>query len=314
MSGRRRLSEEIPEALADERLDRVVALLAAVSRSTAARMIAEGSVTVDGAVASSRSTRVEPGSIVEAVRRSPGDPRPAPDPGVEFGVVYEDHDIAVVDKPVDLVVHPGAGHDAPTLVNGLLARYPEMASVGQAHRPGIVHRLDRTTSGLLVVARSPEAYRQLVAQMSAHEPERTYQALTWGLVENDRGTIDAPIGRSARHPTRMAVTDRGRRAVTQYQVLERFSEPRHTSLLSCRLETGRTHQIRVHLRAIGHPVVGDRAYDGSRPGIDLSRPFLHASALRLRHPRSGELLDWTSELPRDLCAVLARCRPATSSD
>lgn len=293
--------------MAGERLDRVVALMAEVSRSVAARMIDEGSVTVDGVTARSGSLRVFAGCTIEAVRPAPRDPRPAADPEVEFAVVYEDPDIVVVDKPVDLVVHPGAGHVEGTLVNGLLARYPETADVGEAHRPGIVHRLDRTTSGLLVVARSPEAYQGLVAQMSAHEPERVYQALAWGLLRNDQGTIDAPIGRSPRHPTRMSVTDRGRRALTHYEVLERFIEPRETSLLSCRLETGRTHQIRVHLRAIGHPVVGDRAYDGGRPGIDLARPFLHACALRFRHPVTNERLELESDLPDDLAAVLALC-------
>ena len=270
-------------------------------------MIDEGAVSVDGVTARSGSVRVFAGNTIEAVRPAPRDPKPAADPEVEFAVVYEDPDIVVVDKPVDLVVHPGSGHLERTLVNGLLARYPEMASVGEAHRPGIVHRLDRTTSGLLVVARSPEAYLQLVAQMSAHEPERIYQALVWGLLDNDQGTIDAPIGRSPRHPTRMSVTGRGRRALTHYEVLERFSEPRGTSLLSCRLETGRTHQIRVHLRAIGHPVVGDRAYDGGRPGIDLARPFLHACALRFRHPATGVRLELESALPNDLSAVLALC-------
>ena len=314
MSGQRVLFGEIPEALADERLDRVVALIAEVSRSVAARMIDDGSVTVDGVVARSGSNRVEAGSTIEAVRPAPPDPRPAPDPEVDFSVVFEDRHIVVVDKPVDLVVHPGAGNADGTLVNGLVARYPEIASVGEAHRPGIVHRLDRTTSGLLVVARSAQAHRGLVAQMSAHEPERIYRALVWGLLANDQGTIDAPIGRSTRRPTRMSVTGHGRRALTHYDVLERFGEPRQSSLLSCRLETGRTHQIRVHLRAIGHPVVGDRAYDGSRPGLDLARPFLHACALRFAHPVTGERLELESDLPDDLSAVLALCRRRTRGD
>ena len=309
MSNDRTLSEEIPSALADERLDRVVALIAEVSRSVAARMIDEGAVAVDGVVATSGSTRVEIGSRIEAVVLAPTDPRPAPDPTVEFLVVYEDAHVVVVDKPADLVVHPGAGHQDRTLVNGLLSRYPELASVGQSHRPGIVHRLDRTTSGLLVVARTSEAYGQLVAQMSSHEPERIYQALVWGHLDADRGTIDAPIGRSPRHPTRMAVIDRGRPARTHYEVIERFLRPRETSLLKCRLETGRTHQIRVHLRAIGHPVVGDRAYDGHRPGIELERPFLHACTLRFRHPVTNERVELESPLATDLVGTLELCSP-----
>ena len=309
MSNDRTLSEEIPSALADERLDRVVALMAEVSRSVAARMIDEGAVAVDGIVATSGSTRVEIGSRVEAVVLAPTDPRPAADPTVEFLVVYEDAHVVVVDKPADLVVHPGAGHQDRTLVNGLLSRYPELASVGQSHRPGIVHRLDRTTSGLLVVARTSEAYDQLVVQMSSHAPERIYQALVWGHLDADRGTIDAPIGRSPRHPTRMAVIDRGRPARTHYEVIERFLRPRETSLLECRLETGRTHQIRVHLRAIGHPVVGDRAYDGHRPGIELERPFLHACTLRFRHPVTNERVELESPLATDLVGTLELCSP-----
>ena len=309
MSNDRTLSEEIPSALADERLDRVVALMAEVSRSIAARMIDEGAVAVDGVVATSGSTRVEFGNRIEAVVLAPTDPRPVADPTVEFLVVYEDAHVVVVDKPADLVVHPGAGHQDRTLVNGLLSRYPELASVGQSHRPGIVHRLDRTTSGLLVVARTSEAYGQLVAQMSSHEPERIYQALVWGHLDADRGTIDAPIGRSPRHPTRMAVIDRGRPARTHYEVIERFLRPRETSLLKCRLETGRTHQIRVHLRAIGHPVVGDRAYDGHRPGIELERPFLHACSLRFRHPVTNERVELESPLATDLVGTLELCSP-----
>lgn len=301
------LSEEIPSALVDERLDRVVALMAEVSRSVAARMIDEGAVTVDGDVVTSGSVRVELGARVEAAVPVASDQRPSADPTVLFGVVYEDSHVVVVDKPADLVVHPGAGHQDRTLVNGLLARYPELASVGQPHRPGIVHRLDRTTSGLLVIARTSVAYGGLVAQMSAHEPERIYQALAWGRLDAQRGTIDAPIGRSPRHPTRMAVIDRGRRAVTHYEVIERFVRPRETSLLKCRLETGRTHQIRVHLRAIGHPVVGDRSYDGGRPGINLERPFLHSCALRFRHPVTGERVELESPLPDDLARTLALC-------
>ncbi len=286
-----------------------MALIGEVSRSVAAQMVRRGFVTVDGTVVRSCSMRVETGSRINAVVPTGPDPRPAADSSVEFTVVHEDPHIVVVDKPVDLVVHPGAGHKDRTLVNGLLSRYPEIASVGQTHRPGIVHRLDRTTSGLLVVARSPSAYSELVAQMSAHEPERIYQALVWGLLETDQGTIDAPIGRSPRHPTRMAVIDSGRPALTHYKVIARFVRPRGTTLLSCRLETGRTHQIRVHLRAVGHPVVGDRAYDGGRPGIDLDRPFLHACALRFRHPVTNERVELESAFPSDLAAALTLCTP-----
>jgi 23S rRNA pseudouridine1911/1915/1917 synthase len=159
-----------------------------------------------------------------------------------------------------------------------------------------------------VVARTAEAHAALVAQMAAHEPERLYVALVWGHPKTDEGTIDAPIGRSARHPTRMTVTDRGRPAVTHYVVRDRFDHPRPVALLECRLETGRTHQIRVHLRAIGHPIVGDRDYDGGRPGLDPGRPFLHASRLTFRHPVTGEPISVEAPLPADLEATLAECR------
>jgi 23S rRNA pseudouridine1911/1915/1917 synthase len=144
--------------------------------------------------------------------------------------------------------------------------------------------------------------------MASREPDRRYRALVWGHPEADAGTIDAPIGRSVRHPTRMTVTDRGRRAVTHYEVDERFTEPRPVALLTCRLETGRTHQIRVHLRAIGHPVVGDRDYDGGRPGLDPGRPFLHAVSLRFRHPVTGDDIEVESPLPADLVSTLTSCR------
>ena len=302
------LDEEIPEALAGERLDRCVALLADVSRSVAATMIDGGNVRVDGAVVTSGSSRLVAGQRLSARRPEPVDPRPLPDAGVEFDVAYEDEHVVVVDKPAGLVVHPGAGHAAGTLVHGLIHRYPEIAAVGEPHRPGVVHRLDRGTSGLLVVARTAVAHAALVEQMAAHEPERVYLALVWGQPGSDHGTIDAPIGRSTRHPTRMTVTERGRSAVTHYTVERRFEDPRPVALVRCRLDTGRTHQIRVHLRAIGHPVVGDRDYDGGRPGIDPGRPFLHASELRFAHPVTGELVAVESPLPVELVRVLDRCR------
>lgn len=307
MAAQRTISEQIPSALVDERLDRIVALVAEVSRSNAAQLINDGAVTVDGVVATVGSTRVTFGVTVEIVIPTPTDEYPTADPTVEFLVAYEDSHLIVVDKPPDLVVHPGAGHKSATLVNGLLARYPELATVGQPQRPGIVHRLDKTTSGLMIIARTTQAYAELVAQMSAHEPERTYQALVWGSLESDQGTIDAPIGRSPRNPTRMAVIDRGRQSVTHYKVTKRFTRPRETSLLQCQLETGRTHQIRVHLSAIGHPIVGDRSYDGHRPGFDLDRPFLHACGLRFRHPLTDERIELESALPEDLSRALSLC-------
>ncbi|MDW3218502.1 MAG: RluA family pseudouridine synthase [Acidimicrobiales bacterium] len=304
---RPRLDETIPEALADERIDRVVAIICDLSRSVAAKLIDEGAVRLDQRRVTAAATRVAAGQHLAVELPEPVDPRPTPDADVAFAVRHEDEHVLVVEKPAGLVVHPGAGNEDGTLVNGLVARFPEIAGVGEPHRPGIVHRLDRGTSGLLVVARTEAAYTELVRQMSAHEPERIYVALVWGHPDNDAGVIDAPIGRSPRHPTRMAVSQQGRPAVTHYAVDRRFDLPRPTALLTCRLETGRTHQIRVHLRAIGHPVVGDRDYDGGRPGLDPGRPFLHARELRFAHPVTGEQISVVASLPAELEACLATC-------
>jgi 23S rRNA pseudouridine1911/1915/1917 synthase len=207
------------------------------------------------------------------------------------------------------VVHPGAGHSSGTLVNGLLARYPDLAAVGDEYRPGVVHRLDRDTSGLLVVARSPRAYESLVEQLTSREVERMYIALVWGKLASPRGLIDAPIGRSEARRTRMAVRDTGKPARTSYEVQREFDTPT-CSLLECRLETGRTHQIRVHLAAIGHPVVGDATYGGSRQPLTLDRPFLHAAVLAFEHPTTGESMRFEEQLPEELASVLARLSDA----
>ena len=302
--------EVVGTALDGLRLDRAVALVADVSRSVAARLVEEGGVRLDGTVVTSGARRVVAGESLAVDNESRDDPEPVPDAGVAFTTVFEDPDVIVVDKPAGLVVHPGAGHDRATLINGLLARYPEIAGVGDPYRPGIVHRLDRGTSGLLVVARTERAHRSLVEQMRSHEPERLYGALVWGHPEGSSGVVDAPVGRSSRNPLRMTVTDRGRPARTHYEVERRFTEPARTALLACRLETGRTHQIRVHLRAIGHAVVGDPTYGAGRGGYDfgLPRPFLHARSLSFSHPVSGETVRAKSPLPPELAEVLACCR------
>lgn len=302
------VEETVPAAFDGDRVDRLVAAITALSRSAVKTLIDEGRVSIDGRPVKTASTRVEVGSTVAVEVPPIEDDSPQAEPGVAVTVVHQDAEVIVVDKPAGLVVHPGAGQPDGTLVNGLLHRFPELEGVGEPHRPGIVHRLDRGTSGLLMVARTPAAYESLVEQLAAHEPERIYLALAWGQPERDRGTIDAPIGRSTRHPTRMTVTPDGRPATTHYEVLQRFAEPVSATLLKCCLETGRTHQIRVHLRAIGHPVVGDREYDGGRPGLDPGRPFLHAGTLRFRHPGSGEPVEFSAPLPTDLAETLAACR------
>lgn len=300
------ISEEIPHALDGERLDRVVAIVTDVSRSDAAAVIDAGGVRVDGVVATAGKVRVRTGQVIEIdPSLIPVPPAPEPDPNVVFGIVHLDDDLAVIDKPAGLVVHPGAGNPDGTLVNGLLARFPEIAGIGDPIRPGIVHRLDVGTSGLMVVARTARAYDQLVAAMAARTVTRVYDALVWGRPGSASGIIDAPIGRDQRDPMRMAVVVNGRPARTHYETVENFDE---VTLLRCRLETGRTHQIRVHLSAVDHPVVGDATYGGVRDGVESPRPFLHAARLSFAHPVTGERLDLRSPLPADLEAVLDRCR------
>lgn len=302
-----RLVETIPEGLDGERVDRVVAMVANRSRADAARLIEAGAVLVDGLVPSSRSAKVRLGDVVvvEVADREPTLGL-TPEPDVAVRVVHEDAHLLVVDKPAGLIVHPGAGSSSGTLVHGLLARYPELTGVGvDATRPGIVHRLDKGTSGLLLVARTPAAYEALVAALAERAVHRRYRALVWGHVAAASGLIDAPIGRSAREPTRMAVDVRGKQARTRYAVLHTYAEPVEVTELACTLETGRTHQIRVHLRSIGHAVVGDARYDGARQSLPLPRPFLHAEVLELQHPVTGAPLRFESPLPDDLASVLA---------
>lgn len=308
------ISETIPAALDGERLDRVVALVLAVSRSDAAALVAAGGALIDGAVSTTGKVRLIEGQVVSI------DPGCLPQVGgpeanadVRFDVVYEDADLLVIDKPAGLVVHPAAGHQHDTLVNGLLARYPEIATVGDPARPGIVHRLDVGTSGVMMVARSQAAYELLVQALAERRVERTYRALVWGHPANAVGVVEAPIGRDPRDPMRMAIIADGRPARTRFRVVRTYHERVDVAELRCRLETGRTHQIRVHLAAIGHPVVGDGQYGGVRTGIDAARPWLHAEALGLRHPLTGAWLAFEAELPDDLVAILAGLGPAVAA-
>jgi 23S rRNA pseudouridine1911/1915/1917 synthase len=292
----------VPEALAGERVDRAVALLTGWTRGEVQELVQAGAVLVGGA-AVAKSRRLEVGEVIELTGAPVPAGLPEADPSIELVVRYEDPDLAVVAKPAGLVVHPGAGHPAGTLVNAVLARYPEVATVGDPARPGIVHRLDRDTSGLMVVARTQAAYEGLVELLAAHDVERRYEALTWGHFDARRGVIDAPIGRSVRHPTRMSVREGGRDARTHYEVRTEFHDP-EVSVVDCRLETGRTHQIRVHLQAVGHPVVGDPVYGGARRALPLDRPFLHAGGLAFVHPVTGRPVEVAEPLPPELVVVL----------
>jgi 23S rRNA pseudouridine1911/1915/1917 synthase len=300
------IEETIPSALAGERVDRVVSLLLACSRAEASALLGDGAVLLRGRVVAKGSAKVAEGDVLTITREPAVAPTGLdPDPSVEVAVVHEDDDVIVVDKQAGLVVHPGAGNPNATLVHGLLARYPELALVGEPGRPGVVHRLDKDTSGLLMVARTALAHRSLSAQLGARTVGRRYAALVWGVLDAPRGLVDAPIGRSGREPTRMTVASSGREARTGYEVVRTFSEPAALSLLRCQLETGRTHQIRVHLSAIGHPVVGDVRYGGKhQPLADVPRFFLHAEHLAFDHPSTGERLAFDAALPPDLQAVL----------
>jgi 23S rRNA pseudouridine1911/1915/1917 synthase len=321
------------------RLDRVLAAhVAELSRSRLKALIEAGAVAVDGRTIRDPSHRVNAGAAIalEVPAAEPAAPQPEPIP---LNVVYEDDDIIVIDKPKNLVVHPAAGHWTGTLVNALIAHCgASLSGIGGERRPGIVHRLDKDTTGLMIVAKNDRAHQSLAAQFASHgrggEPfERGYLAFVWGAPDRPQGIIDRPIERSPRARDQMAVREGGRQAVTHWQVLDRYAltaEPRRAgkagkggqkaeavaSLLACRLETGRTHQIRVHLASIGHPVMGDQTYgSGFRtkaallpPGAqaalaDLGRQALHAYILSVKHPSSGEIVTFRSELPPDLARL-----------
>jgi 23S rRNA pseudouridine1911/1915/1917 synthase len=296
----------VPGEDAGHRLDQVVAELAGVSRAVATRWIDAGRVLVAGA-ARPKSHRLDGGERVrwEPLEVPAAELLPERRP---LEVRYEDEHLLVVAKPAGLVVHPGAGHATGTLVNALLGRDdPRLSSSGGGVRPGIVHRLDKDTSGLLLVAKDDAAHAALARDLAARRIERRYLALVQGHLDLE-GTVDAPIARHPRDRKRMGVVAGGRPAVTHWRVRERLAG---VDLVELRLETGRTHQIRVHLSSIGHPVVGDRTY-GADPRLaertGATRPFLHAWRLRFRHPVTGEPVEVTEELPTDLMAVLDRAR------
>ena len=297
------------------RVDRFVADATGLSRSHVQKLISDGRLTASGE-ALRANTIVTPGTEVILDVPEPVSLDLAPAPGIPVHVIYEDDDLLIVDKPSGLVVHPSAGHhDGDTLVNALLARAggAEYGGIAGVARPGIVHRLDRDTSGLLMVAKHDAAQASLMAQLKARRVRKTYLALVQGSVAAAVGRIEAPIGRDPRHRTRMAVVPDGRASTTGYRVHERF--PAWT-LLELDLVTGRTHQIRVHLDAIGHPVAGDPVYGTgtSRRGPDgLDRLFLHAWRLELAAPGDGHLIRATAPLPDELERVLTGLRAASAA-
>ena len=295
----------IPAECAGLRLDQALArVFPQYSRSRLQVWLKEGALLVEGASAEGKRA-VEGGENV--VLRLPEEARSVSPlaQSLPLAIVHEDAEILIIDKPAGLVVHPGAGNPDLTLLNALLAHAPALAGVPRA---GIVHRLDKDTSGLLVVAKTLSAQTSLVRQLQARTMGRTYTALAWGSVRAAQGVIDAPIGRDARSRTRMAVTDRGKPARTGYEVLERLPG---ATLISCKLESGRTHQIRVHLQSIGHPLIGDPVYrrGAKSQALDgFKRQALHAARLELVHPRTGRARCWESPLPEDFRRLLKSFR------
>ena len=287
---------------AGERLDSFLAGALEISRSAAARLIEEGCVTISGK-ALPKNYRITGGEELTAEIPEPEDTAVTAQ-DIPLDVVYEDEDVIVVNKPVGMVVHPAPGHSDGTLVNALLHHCGDsLSGVGGEKRPGIVHRIDRDTSGLIIAAKNDAAHLGLSAQLADHTLARTYECLVAGNLRQDSGTVDAPIGR---HPTdrkKMAVTAKGRPAVTHWEVIGRYNGATH---VRCRLETGRTHQIRVHMAHIGHPILGDTVYGAKKPVPGLTGQCLHAVGLRFIHPRTGEAVELSCGLPEEFKAYLRK--------
>jgi 23S rRNA pseudouridine1911/1915/1917 synthase len=288
-----------------ERVDKYVAeRLPELSRTAVQRLIEAGNLTVNGA-ATSASYRLRAHDTIEVSIPPPEETDLHPEP-MDLAVLYEDADILVIDKPAGLVVHPGAGHRGGTLVNGILAHCPDLQGVGGERRPGIVHRLDKDTSGVIVVAKHDVALRSLQRQFKRRTVEKHYVALVKGWLSQPDGYIEAPIGRDRRHRRRMAVRGDGKLARTQWHVLGRYQDRlgRPYTLLDVRLLTGRTHQIRVHFSWLGYPLAGDEVYSRRSTDPAVQRQFLHAASLTFKHPVSGETLTFVAPLPDDLDLAL----------
>ena len=286
---------------ADERVDACIARLApGISRSAAQRLCEDGQVLLNGAPAK-KNARVAPGDVLELTLPEP-QPTQAQAEDIPLDVAYEDADVIVINKPKGLVVHPAAGHWEGTLVNALLHHCKDsLSGVGGALRPGIVHRIDKDTSGLLIVAKNDFAHQKLAAQLQDHTLARTYVCIVCGKLREDAGTVSAPIARDKNDRKKMAIRADGKPAVTHWQVLARY--PGYT-YVQCRLETGRTHQIRVHMASLGHPILGDTVYGHKKPELGQNTQCLHAKELTFRHPRTDEPVTVACPLPEEFERVL----------
>ncbi|HFI2446453.1 TPA: RluA family pseudouridine synthase [Streptococcus suis] len=293
---------EVRVEIGGVRLDKALADLTDLSRSVANEQIKNGQVLVNGQAKKAKYS-VQAGDVISyQVPEVEEIDYVAED--IPLEIVYQDEDVAVVNKPQGMVVHPSAGHTSGTLVNALLYHVKDLSGINGVLRPGIVHRIDKDTSGLLMIAKNDEAHTKLAAELKDKKSLRKYWAIVHGNLPNDRGMIEAPIGRSEKDRKKQAVTAKGKEAVTRFQVLERFGD---YSLVELTLETGRTHQIRVHMAYIGHPVAGDEAY-GPKKTLKGHGQFLHARTLGFTHPRTGEVVEFTAEAPAIFQETLEKLR------
>lgn len=302
-----RIPIKIEEQDAEERMDIVLPeLLENTSRSSIQKLIEKGNVLVNGVPVTSKKYKLKEGDLVE-VRIEDPTPLQAEPENIPLSIIYEDADLLVVNKPKGMVVHPAAGNWTGTLVNGILYHCQgRLSSINGVIRPGIVHRIDKDTSGLLVVAKNDNSHQKLAEQFAAHTITRAYRAIVHNNFTEDEGVIDAPIGRDPKNRLRMAVTERnGKQAITHYKVLERFGR---FTYIEATLETGRTHQIRVHMAHINHPLLGDELYGPKKSPVKTNGQVLHAKTLGFLHPSSGEYIEFDSPLPENFCEILNKLR------
>ncbi|MFC5602998.1 RluA family pseudouridine synthase [Sporosarcina koreensis] len=294
---------EITEEHEKGRIDKVLSdINADWSRTQIQQWVKDGAVLVnDGTV--KQNYKVKTGDIIEVMEPEPVELDIVAE-DLDLDIVYEDADVLVVNKPRGMVVHPAPGHATGTLVNGLMHQVKDLSGINGVMRPGIVHRIDKDTSGLLMVAKNDQAHVSLVDQLVDKSVTRVYTALVHGHIPHDQGTIDAPIGRDPKDRQSMTVIDKGKHAVTHFKVLDRFGD---FTLVECRLETGRTHQIRVHMKYIGYPLAGDPKY-GPKKTIDFNGQALHAGTIGFKHPRTGEYMEFTQPLPEDFNELIEKMR------
>jgi 23S rRNA pseudouridine1911/1915/1917 synthase len=299
----------INEKNAGERLDKALSNMTEFSRTLLGNLIDEAAVTVNGAVKKAKY-KVKQDEVVEFEVPEAEILDVVPE-NIPLEIVYEDEDVAVVNKPQGMVVHPSVGHSSGTMVNALMHQIKDLSSINGVIRPGIVHRIDKDTSGLLMVAKNDQAHESLAAQLKAKTSKRRYLAIVHGLIENDRGTIEAPVGRDPKNRQRQAVVAGGKPAVTHFEVLERFPSGHGSggySLIALQLETGRTHQIRVHMAYISHPVAGDPLYGPNKTLTPNAGQFLHAESLGFTQPRTGEQLEFSTPVPPIFAETLEKIR------